>query len=191
MLARDGADAFSKEHGLEQVDPAYFRTDKRWEELQQWRKEQHLASIDRTHLFGTVGAVALDVSGHLAAGTSTGGLTGKRWGRIGDSPVIGAGTYAVDGICAVSGTGTGEYFIRSSAARQTCDRISWRGESVQNALEATIADIGSLGGDGGMIAMDASGKIAFAMNTSGMYRGWITSSSAAKTAIYSDERGAQ
>ncbi len=188
MLARDGADAFSREKGLEQVDPAYFRTEKRWKELEEWRKEQRLSSIDRTHLFGTVGAVALDAYGHLAAGTSTGGLTGKQWGRIGDSPVIGAGTYAADGICAVSGTGTGEYFIRASAGRQTCDRISWKGESVQAALDDTIADIGSLGGDGGLIGMDAAGRPAFSMNTSGMYRGWVSSQLGATTAIYADER---
>lgn len=188
MLARDGADAFSKEQELEQVDPAYFRTDKRWRQLEEWRKEKHLSSIDRTYLFGTVGAVALDGRGHLSAGTSTGGLTGKRWGRIGDSPVIGAGTYAADGICAVSATGTGEYFIRVSAARQTCDRITWKGEGVQAALDATLADIGSLGGEGGMIAMDAAGRVAFSMNTSGMYRGWVSSLTDAKTAIYADER---
>lgn len=188
MLARDGADLFSKEQELEQVDPSYFRTEERWKQLEEWRRQQHLAAIDRTHLYGTVGAVALDASGHLAAGTSTGGLTGKRWGRIGDSPVIGAGTYAADGTCAVSGTGTGEYFIRASAARQVCDRIAWKGQSVQAALDATIADIGSLGGDGGLIALDGEGTIAFSMNTPGMYRGWVAASSAARTAIFSDEK---
>lgn len=188
MLARDGADAFSVEQGLEQVDPAYFRTEKRRKEFEAWRKTEHLASVDRTHLFGTVGAVALDAMGRLSAGTSTGGLTGKRWGRIGDSPVIGAGTYAADGVCAISSTGTGEYFIRTSAARQTCDRIEYKGQGVQDALDATIADIGKLGGDGGMIAMDGAGNIAFSMNTPGMYRGSVSSESSAQTAIYSDER---
>ena len=119
--------------------------------------------------------MAIDVNGHVAAGTSTGGMTGKRWGRIGDSPVIGAGTYAADGNCAVSATGSGEFFIRASAARQLCDRIAWRGDGVQAAAAATIADIGDIGGDGGVIAMDGKGNIAFAMNSSGMYRGWVTS----------------
>jgi beta-aspartyl-peptidase (threonine type) len=103
--------------------------------------------------------------------------------------VIGAGTYAVDGNCAVSATGSGEYFIRAGAARQLCDRIAWRGETVQSAASATIADIGSIGGDGGLIAIDGAGHVAFAMNTSGMYRGWVTSSVPAATAIYSNEPG--
>lgn len=188
MLARDGADQFSAEIGLPQVSPDYFRTEERWKQLLEWRRN-HEAELDRTHSKGTVGAVALDVHGHVAAATSTGGMTGKRWGRIGDSPVIGAGTYAADGICAVSGTGSGEYFIRASAARQVCDRIAWRGEAVQGAADSTIADIGSIGGDGGLIAIDGAGHIAFSMNTSGMYRGWVTSGTAAGTAIYSNEKG--
>ena len=188
MLAREGADQFSLEQGLPQAPPEYFRTEERWQQLLDWRRD-HAAELDRTHSRGTVGAVALDVNGHLAAGTSTGGMTGKRWGRIGDSPVIGAGTYAVDGNCAVSATGSGEFFIRAGAARQLCDRIAWRRETVQSAASATIADIGSIGGDGGLIAIDGAGRIAFAMNTSGMYRGWVTSSVPAGTAIYSNEPG--
>ena len=188
MLAREGADQFSLEQGLPQAPPEYFRTEERWQQLLDWRRD-HAAELDRTHSRGTVGAVALDVNGHLAAGTSTGGMTGKRWGRIGDSPVIGAGTYAVDGNCAVSATGSGEYFIRAGAARQLCDRIAWRGETVQSAASATIADIGTIGGDGGLIAIDGAGHVAFAMNTSGMYRGWVTSSVPAATAIYSNEPG--
>jgi beta-aspartyl-peptidase (threonine type) len=188
MLAGEGADAFSREHGLEQVEPAYFATEERWKQLEEWRRE-HSSAIDPRHSYGTVGAVALDSSGHLAAGTSTGGLTGKLWGRIGDSPVIGAGTYAVDGICAVSATGSGEYFIRATAARQLCDRIGWRRQSVQAAADATILDIGSIGGDGGLIAMDRKGTIAFAMNSPGMYRGWVTPDAAPRTAIFAGERG--
>lgn len=130
----------------------------------------------------------MDTNGHLAAGTSTGGMTGKRWGRIGDSPVIGAGTYAADGNCAVSATGSGEYYIRASAARQVCDRIAWQRASVQAAADATIADIDSIGGDGGLIVMDGSGRVAFSMNTSGMYRGWVTSTVPAGTAIYSGDK---
>jgi beta-aspartyl-peptidase (threonine type) len=186
MLAREGADQFSLEQGLEQVDPSYFRTERRWQELLDWRRD-NTASLDPAHSRGTVGAIAIDANGHLAAGTSTGGMTGKRWGRIGDSPVIGAGTYAVDGNCAVSATGSGEFYIRSSAARQVCDRIAWQRVSAQEAADDTIADIGSIGGDGGLIVMDGSGRIAFAMNVSGMYRAWVTSSMAAGTAIYSNE----
>ena len=186
MLAREGADQFSVEQGLEQVDPSYFRTEQRWQQLLDWRRD-NAKLLDPAHSRGTVGAVALDSRGHLAAGTSTGGMTGKRWGRIGDSPVIGAGTYAADGACAVSATGSGEFFIRTSAARQVCDRITWQKATLQAAADATIADIGSIGGDGGLIAMDARGRIAFAMNSSGMYRGWVTSANARGTAIYSDE----
>ncbi|HEY6124357.1 MAG TPA: isoaspartyl peptidase/L-asparaginase [Steroidobacteraceae bacterium] len=188
MLAREGADQFSVEQGLEQVDPGYFRTEQRWQQLLDWRRD-NAQLLDPTHSRGTVGAVAIDVNGHVAAGTSTGGMTGKRWGRIGDSPVVGAGTYAADGNCAVSATGSGEFFIRTSAARQLCDRIAWRGDSVQVAASATIADIGSIGGDGGLIALDGQGNIAFAMNSSGMYRGWVTSAVGAATAIYSNEAG--
>lgn len=186
MLAREGADQFSVEQGLEQADPAYFRTEQRWQQLLEWRRD-HAKLLDPTHSRGTVGAVAVDVEGRLAAGTSTGGMTGKRWGRIGDSPVIGAGTYANAG-CAVSATGSGEYFIRASAARQICDRMEWLKSGIQAAAEATIADIGAIGGDGGVIAMDGHGRIGFAMNSSGMYRGWVTSSVPAGTAIYSDEK---
>jgi beta-aspartyl-peptidase (threonine type) len=188
MLAREGADQFSVEQGLPQVDPSYFRTEQRWQQLLDWRRD-NAAALDPTHSRGTVGAVALDVGGHVAAGTSTGGMTGKRWGRVGDSPLVGAGTYAADGTCAVSATGSGEFFIRASAARQLCDRIAWRGDSVQSAASATIADIGSIGGDGGLIAIDGKGDIAFAMNSSGMYRGWVTSAQPASTAIYSGEPG--
>jgi len=188
MLAREGADQFSVEQGLPQVDPGYFRTEERWQQLLDWRRD-NAKLIDPTHSRGTVGAVAIDTKGHVAAGTSTGGMTGKRWGRVGDSPVIGAGTYAADGNCAVSATGSGEFFIRTSAARQLCDRIAWRGDSVDVAAAGTIADIGAIGGDGGVIAMDGKGNIAFAMNSSGMYRGWVTSAQPASTAIYSNEAG--
>jgi beta-aspartyl-peptidase (threonine type) len=188
MLARDGADRFAARQGLPQASPDYFRTEERWQQLLDWRRD-HAAELDRTHSRGTVGAVAIDVRGQLAAATSTGGMTGKRWGRIGDSPLIGAGTYAADGTCAVSATGSGEYFIRASAARQLCDRIAWHGEGVQSAASATIADIAGIGGDGGVVAMDGAGRIAYAMNTSGMYRGWVTSRQPARTAIYSNEPG--
>jgi beta-aspartyl-peptidase (threonine type) len=186
MLTGSGADEFSRAQGLEQVDPDYFRTEPRWQQYLRWR-DQGAAALDRTHAYGTVGAVALDAQGHLAAATSTGGTTGKRWGRVGDSPLIGAGTYAEDGVCAVSTTGTGEYFIRASAARQLRDRMAWHHQRLQAAADATIQDIGSLGGDGGLIALDARGRVAFAMNSSGMYRGYVSWTQAARTAIFADE----
>ncbi|PXA90702.1 isoaspartyl peptidase/L-asparaginase [Caulobacter sp. D4A] len=186
MLAREGADAFSVEQGLEQVDPSYFRTEERWKQLEAWRARQK-AALDPTHLYGTVGAVAIDAKGHLAAATSTGGMTGKKWGRVGDSPIIGAGTYAQDGVCAVSATGSGEYFIRTSAAHQVCSRIALAGQDLKTAGAATIKAIGDIGGDGGMITMNAKGEVAFPMNSSGMYRGWA-SAKGKGTAIYADEK---
>jgi beta-aspartyl-peptidase (threonine type) len=187
MLAGTGADRFSVERGLEQVDPSWFRTDERWQQLLRWREKQ-TAAIDPTHLFGTVGAVAIDSEGNLAAATSTGGMTGKRWGRIGDSPVIGAGTYAKNGQCAVSATGSGEYFIRESAARQLCDRVAWNGESLKDAAQATIMAVGAIGGDGGLIAMGPDGRPAFAINDLGMYRGQMSAGGSVQTAIFADEK---
>ncbi|MBW7945272.1 MAG: isoaspartyl peptidase/L-asparaginase, partial [Sphingomonadaceae bacterium] len=112
---------------------------------------------------------------------------GKRWGRVGDSPIIGAGTYARNGQCAVSATGSGEYFIRESAARQVCDRVAWRGESLSRAAKETIDAVGAIGGDGGLIAMGADGHPAFAINDLGMYRGRMAAGSSPETAIYADE----
>jgi beta-aspartyl-peptidase (threonine type) len=188
MLAGPGADAFSLQQGLVQAEPEYFRTEERWQQFLQWRDHPGAALPDRTHAYGTVGAVALDQAGHLAAATSTGGLTGKRWGRVGDSPIIGAGTYAEDGVCAVSATGTGEFFIRASAGRQLRDRMAWNHESLEAAASNTIKDIGAIGGDGGLIAIDARGHVAFAMNSPGMYRGAVSAREAARTAIYADEK---
>jgi beta-aspartyl-peptidase (threonine type) len=141
--------------------------------------------------FGTVGAVAVDSQGRLAAATSTGGMTAKRWGRVGDVPIIGAGTYAsnADG-CAVSATGSGEYFIRATVARDICRRTA-EGATVQAAADAEIAEVGSIGGDGGVIVMGKDGVHAFSMNTSGMYRGAVSSTSPARVAIYGDEEGAR
>ncbi|WP_447761512.1 isoaspartyl peptidase/L-asparaginase [Sphingopyxis panaciterrae] len=187
MLTGPGADRFSVERGLEQVDPAWLRTEERWQQLLAWRAKQQ-AAIDPTHLFGTVGAVALDADGHLAAATSTGGMTGKRWGRVGDSPIIGAGTYAKDGQCAVSATGSGEYFIRESAARQVCDRVAWKGESLKDAAQGAIMAVGAIGGDGGLIAMGPDGRPAFAINDLGMYRGRVSAGSSPETAIFADEK---
>lgn len=186
FLARDGADRFSIENGLEQVDPSYYYTEERWRQLQLWRARR-FSEIDQTHIYGTVGAVALDANGNLASATSTGGLTGKVFGRIGDTPVIGAGTFAANGLCAVSATGTGEYFIRESAGRQICDRIRWNNQNIHTAAYDTIMAIGAIGGDGGIIAMDKDGDVAFAINDLGMYRGWVSSERAALTSIYPDD----
>lgn len=187
LLTGTGADQFAREQRVEQVDPSWFRTDKRWRDYLEWKRDEGHAALDPTHRFGTVGAVARDQRGHLAAATSTGGLTGKRWGRIGDPPIIGAGTYAMDKTCAVSATGTGEFFIRQVAARQICDRVQWKQQDIATAADATIGEVGEIGGDGGLIAMDGNGRIAFAMNSDGMYRGSVADDQPARTAIYAGE----
>lgn len=185
MLAGAGADLFSKEQGLDQVDPTYFRTDARWREYLEWKKAQDVQPVAQHH-FGTVGAVARDMFGHVAAATSTGGLTGKKWGRIGDSPLIGAGTYA-EADCAVSATGTGEYFMRTVAAHQVCDRLNMNKQTIDSAAQDVIDEIEDMGGEGAIMAMDRSGHVAFSMNSEGMYRGSVSSNSPPRTAIYSAE----
>jgi len=134
-----------------------------------------------------VGAVAVDIEGHVAAATSTGGLTGKRWGRIGDAPVIGAGTYADDRACAVSATGAGEYFIRVGAAHEICARIRMKGEAPKQAADAVMAELEALGGTGGVIITGPGGTADWSFNTPGMYRGKATSAGERKVAIYKDE----
>ena len=176
FLSGSGAEAFAKTVGIEQVDPGYFRTDERWRQLQEALKAEqdgHASSLGRAIHYGTVGAVALDRAGHLAAATSTGGMTNKRWGRIGDSPVIGAGTYA-NAHCAVSATGWGEYYIRAVAAHDICARVAYAKTPVAEAARQVVMDvIPRLGGDGGVIALDADGNFATPFNTDGMYRGWV------------------
>ncbi len=191
MMAGDGAEAFAKERGIELVDPAYFRTERRWQELQRALKEdaagQAHADPGTARHFGTVGAVALDRQGHLAAGTSTGGMTDKRYGRIGDSPVIGAGTYASAG-CAVSGTGWGEFYLRVSAAHEICARMAYLKETPAQAGEAVIdQEIPAMGGDGGAIILSADGSAATPFNTEGMARGWIGADGVPHVALYSGE----
>ena len=137
--------------------------------------------------YGTVGAVARDRAGHVAAATSTGGVTGKRWGRVGDSPLIGAGTYADDRACAVSATGAGEFFIREGVAHEICARVRFTGESLQAAADAVMAETKALGGTGGVIVTGPNGEIAWSFNTSGMYRGRVTAGAPRVTAIYGDE----
>ena len=170
FLSGEGADAFAREQGLEQVPNAYFITPDGQRRLDEM-KGKRLSAGDVEFKYGTVGAVALDAGGHVAAATSTGGLTGKRWDRIGDSPVIGAGTYADDRACAVSATGAGEYFIRVGAAHEICARIRMKGESAQDAADAVIAEVGSLGGSGGVIVVTPKGESVYSFNTPGMYRG--------------------
>jgi beta-aspartyl-peptidase (threonine type) len=191
MLAGAGAEAFAKEAGVALVDPSYFRTESRWQQLQkalQEDKAKHSqADLGTADHFGTVGAVALDVEGHLAAGTSTGGMTDKRWGRVGDSPIIGAGTYANSG-CAVSGTGWGEFYIRTVAAHEICLRVTQMRVPLQRAAAEVInQEIPAMGGSGGAIALDDKGGIAMPFNTDGMFRGWIGGDGVPHVAIYGDE----
>ncbi len=186
MLAGKGAEEFAKEKGLEMVPNSWFDTPERLEALERLKAEK-LSAIDVDIKYGTVGAVALDTHGNMAAGTSTGGMTGKRWNRIGDAPVIGAGTYAENGVCAVSATGWGEFFIRVGVARTICARISMKGETAQAAADETLADVVRLGGDGGVIVVGPTGDAVFAMSD-GMYRGRATSAGVNEVAIYGDER---
>ena len=186
MLAGDGAEAFAKTVGIELVDPSYFRTEERWQQLQKAKRNPSAALAAPSAYFGTVGAIALDDAGHLAAATSTGGMTNKRWGRIGDSPIIGAGTYA-DERCAVSGTGWGEFFIRASVAHDICARVAYRGDSIVDAAnEVVMKTVPTLGGDGGVIALDAKGNVAMPFNTEGMYRGTIDADGKVTIAIFKD-----
>jgi len=186
LLAGAGAERFAREHGFEPVDPAWFETSERRRQLEEFQARKG-DWFDSSVKYGTVGAVARDAHGHLAAATSTGGLTGKRWGRIGDSPLIGAGTYADDRACAVSATGAGEYFIRVGVAKAIAERMRLLGESAQDAADAAIAEVGALGGDGGVIVAGADGQTAFALNTAGMYRGRADSGGLREIAIFADD----
>ncbi|HEU5481891.1 MAG TPA: isoaspartyl peptidase/L-asparaginase [Sphingomicrobium sp.] len=186
FLSGKGADQFAREHGLEQVDNRWFEVPERRRQL-----EELLASggFDDEVKYGTVGAVAVDLGGHLAVATSTGGLTAKRWGRVGDAPLIGAGTYADDRSAAVSATGSGEYFIRAVAAHQLAERVRCGGESLQQALDAVLADVETLGGKGGLIAVAPNGDAAWGFTTPAMYRG-MADADGRTVAIYAeaDER---
>lgn len=190
FMVGEGAEAFAKSVGFELVDPAYFRTDERWKQLQDVLKSEakgQKAALGRMIHYGTVGAVALDQAGHLAAATSTGGMTNKRYGRVGDSPIIGAGTYA-NAKCAVSATGWGEYYIRAVAAHDICARHEYAGKSIEQAAKEVVIDlIPRLGGDGGVIALDKDGNIAMPFNTDGMFRGWVDRDGKAHVAIYAGE----
>jgi beta-aspartyl-peptidase (threonine type) len=185
MMVGAGAEKFAREVGIEFVEPGYFHTEGRWQQYQEAKAAaQKQAAVPRSNYFGTVGAVALDRDGHLAAATSTGGMVMKRYGRVGDAPVIGAGTWA-DDACAVSATGWGEYFIRLNVAHDICARMRYGGDSLAKAADEVIMNrVPALGGDGGVIALDAKGNVRLPFNTSGMYRGYIDASGKREVAIY-------
>jgi len=176
MLQGEGAQIFSKEQGIELVDQSHFFTQRRYDQMQKKLEQQEGSyrpfSGEPETRFGTVGAVVKDNCGNLAAGTSTGGLTAKKWGRVGDTPIIGAGTYADNRYCAVSATGTGEFFIRATIAREICARREYLGESLAVAADKVInGTLTDMGGDGGIVAIDENGNHVFSFNTPGMYRG--------------------
>ena len=211
MLAGAGADAFGARVGLEQVDPSFFFTEARWQSLvKQLQKEGRpvpprpvgappppaappvpVAQIDESadaHMHGTVGVVALDRAGNIAAGTSTGGLQGKMPGRVGDSPIIGAGTYASNQSCAVSATGSGEYFIRLGVAREICNLVAFKGMKLQQAADQVIhKELEALHGDGGVIAITTDGQLVWSFNTPGMFRARQAEGGKVEIGIYNDE----
>ncbi|PRY16407.1 beta-aspartyl-peptidase (threonine type) [Pontibacter ummariensis] len=198
MMIGDGAEKFAKLHGVELVDPSYFYTETRFNQLQQIRdKEKTQLDHDggtssnenifvEGKKFGTVGAVALDAYGNLAAATSTGGMTNKRYGRVGDAPIIGAGTYADNNSCAVSATGHGEYFIRAVVAHDIASLMKYKGYSVKKAAEEVVLrKLVDFGGEGGVIALDRNGNVAMPFNSAGMYRGYIKNGKP-QVSIYKD-----
>ncbi|UCC14472.1 MAG: isoaspartyl peptidase/L-asparaginase [Gammaproteobacteria bacterium] len=187
LLTGNGAEEFALARGIELRPPEYFRTEARWKQLMR-RLESTAERAPTPDRVGTVGAVALDRHGRLAAGTSTGGMTGKRWGRVGDSPIIGAGTYAANPECAVSATGHGEYFIRAVVAYDICARVRYQGlEPEQAARQVILDDLVKMGGDGGVIVLGGDGEFSTIFNTNGMYRGVIDGPNRARVAIYLDE----
>jgi len=198
MMAGTGAEKFAEEQGLEIEDPKYFYTENRMNSLKRAKEREKIEldhedktasydSVIKDYKFGTVGCVALDKNGNLAAGTSTGGMTNKRWGRVGDVPIIGAGTYANNATCAVSSTGWGEFFIRAIVAHDISALMDYKGMSLKNAAYEVIhKKVGGLGGDGGIIAIDKNGNITMEFNTAGMYRASMAGTGELKIAIYND-----
>jgi beta-aspartyl-peptidase (threonine type) len=191
MLAGTGAEKFADTRPeLERVKNSWFDTERRRQQLEaaQAKEKAGAALVEKGKYFGTVGAVALDAQGHIAVATSTGGMTNKRWGRVGDSPVIGAGTWA-DERCGVSGTGWGEFYIRNAVAHDICARVAYRGDTLAVAADEVINKVvPGAGGDGGAIALDRDGNIAMPFNTTGMYRAWIKPDGSRGTAIFRDEK---
>lgn len=193
MLIGAGASRFADTQGdIERVANDWFDTPHRLQQLREEQARERAAAEGeaqnlRGKYFGTVGAVALDANGHIAAATSTGGMTNKRWGRVGDTPVIGGGTYA-DARCGVSATGWGEFFLRLAVAHDICARVAYRGDSLRQAADDVILrELPALGGDGGAIAIDREGNIAMPFNTSGMYRAWVKPDGSRGVAIFGDE----
>ena len=210
MLIGTGAEEFAATQGLEFVPPSFFFTERRWQGLERQLRQQNLPvprrpqgapapgaqagapalamADDSDRKFGTVGVVALDQAGNLAAGTSTGGTTGKRFGRVGDAPIIGAGTYASNRACAVSATGTGEFFIRLAVARSICALAEHRGMSIQAAADQVIQrDLTAIGGDGGVIVISPRGEAGWSYNTPGMYRARASADGTRSVGIFKDE----
>lgn len=193
MLAGRGAEQFAAEHGLKIVDPSYFVDSARYQQYLDRREQERKKKSSELHddtsekKFGTVGAVALDQYGNIAAGTSTGGMSDKRFGRVGDSPIIGAGTYAKNATCGISSTGWGEFFIRLAVAHDISAMMEYSGASLEEAANMVIMKkLPALGGDGGIIGLDRRGNISMTFNTEGMYRGYIRSDGKAKTFLYKD-----
>jgi len=199
MLSGKGAERFAEEQGFELVDPSYFYTEKRFQSLQRI-KDKEKAELDhdskvsftedpfiKDTKFGTVGCAALDKNGNLAAGTSTGGMTNKRWNRIGDAPIIGAGTYANNATCAVSSTGWGEFFIRGMVAHDISVMMEYKGSTLQEAAAEVIQKkLPDLGGNGGIIAIDKDGNVSMEFNTAGMYRAHMNADGDLKIGIYNE-----
>ncbi len=196
MMIGKGAEQFAKKEGLEIVNPKYFWTQHRWDALQKVKKAELKANqpnaMNNSHYpsyywvdkkFGTVGCVALDKDGNISAGTSTGGMTNKKYGRVGDAPIIGAGTYA-DKNVGISGTGWGEFYIRTSAARTVAAKYEYQNKDVKTATQEVMLEIEKLGGDGGIIALDKNGNVAMTFNTEGMYRGTVTEDGEINIEIY-------
>jgi beta-aspartyl-peptidase (threonine type) len=198
MMAGKGAELFAAANGCTVVDPSYFFTTQRWNDLLESKREDSLKALHKDstkallrqpgnhdYKYGTVGAVALDMYGNLAAATSTGGMTDKRYGRIGDSPIIGAGTYADNNTCAVSCTGWGEFYIRLVMAKSISDRMEFAHESLKDAAnEMIMKKLPALGGDGGLIAVDKDGNFTMSFDTDGMYRGYVKSNGETGIEIY-------
>jgi beta-aspartyl-peptidase (threonine type) len=187
LMVAAGANAFCRRHGIPMADVDYFHVDARWQELLAERERRLSQSTIKQASPGTVGAVARDCHGNLAAATSTGGMTGKPSGRIGDSPIVGAGTWADNQTCAISATGVGEFFIRWAVAHEISARIAYRGDTLHSATQSVVTEIGARGGKGGVIAVDPTGAVALPFNTEGMYRGKIGPDGVALTALYAEE----
>ena len=197
MLSGSGADAFASEQGLEIVSPDYFLTERRINALKEVQKASSISNTNDKHQsndfinqqrYGTVGCVALDMFGNLAAGTSTGGMTNKKWNRIGDAPIIGAGTYANNATCAISSTGWGEFFIRTVVAHDISALMEYKKLSIQDAAYEVIHNkVAKLGGDGGVIGIDSKGNMMMEMNTPGMYRAKMNTQGKLEVKIYKDE----